>query len=325
VSTLASAAPPVRPRRSRASPLARRERLFAYALLAPAIVAVAGLIAWPMYLIVSISFREGKSLNFLALGQRPLGLGNYRIVLADPATWHSVGVSLVYTFGTLVPAFAIGLGTALLLNRSFPLRRWLRSVMLLPWAVPGVMVSIVFLWMFDASFGVVNALLRATGLVTTVAGKAGVTGSDDLTGLAATFKSPSNVTYDGQGNLYVADTGNHTVRQIVLSTGKVNTIAGTAGMAGTGDGAGAAARFAGPMSVVSDGAGRLYVTDGNTLRQIAVSSGSVTTIAGTPGRMGVRLGDVSTATLSFPVGLTMLPNGTIAFVEPYENAVLILK
>jgi multiple sugar transport system permease protein len=166
VSTLASAAPPVRPRRARASPLARRERLFAYALLAPAIVAVAGLIAWPMYLIVSMSFREGKSLNFLALGTRPLGLGNYRIVLADPATWHSVGVSLVYTFGTLVPAFAIGLGTALLLNRSFPLRRWLRSVMLLPWAVPGVMVSIVFLWMFDASFGVVNALLRTTGLVT---------------------------------------------------------------------------------------------------------------------------------------------------------------
>ena len=92
-----------------------------------------------------------------------------------------------------------------------------------------------------------------------------------------------------------------------------------------GDGVGAAARFAGPNSVVSDGAGRLYVTDGNTLRQIVVSSGSVTTIAGTPGRMGVRLGDVSTATLSFPVGLTMLPNGTIAFVEPYENAVLILK
>jgi multiple sugar transport system permease protein len=167
VTTLASAAPPVRPRRPRASPLARRERLFAYALLTPAIVAVAGLIAWPMYLIVSISFREGKSLNFLALGARPLGLGNYRIVLADPATWHSVGVSLVYTFGTLAPAFAIGLGTALLLNRSFPLRRWLRSLMLLPWAVPGVMVSIVFLWMFDASFGVVNALLRQSGLVTT--------------------------------------------------------------------------------------------------------------------------------------------------------------
>jgi multiple sugar transport system permease protein len=147
--------------------LARRERFFAYALLTPAVVAAAALIGWPMYLIVSISFREGKSLNFLALGSRPLGIGNYVSVLSDSATWHSVFVSFVYTFGTIVPAFLIGLGTALLLNRVFPFRRWLRSLMLLPWAVPGVMVSIVFLWLFDASFGVTNYVLRSLGLITT--------------------------------------------------------------------------------------------------------------------------------------------------------------
>ena len=158
-------APP--PARRRRSPLAARERRFAYALLAPAVVAVAGLIAWPMYLIVSMSFREGKSLDFLALSRRPLGLGNYRTVLLDPATWHSAWVSLVYTAGTLAPAFAIGLLTALLLNRVFPFRRWLRSLLLLPWAVPGVMVSIVFLWLFDPSFGVVNHLLRVVGLADT--------------------------------------------------------------------------------------------------------------------------------------------------------------
>jgi len=148
------------------SPTARRERVFAYALLAPAIVAVFALIAYPMYLVVAISFREGKSLNFLALDRRPLGLGNYAYVLADDATWHSLFVSLVYVFGTIVPAFAIGLGTALLLNRVFPLRRWLRSLILLPWAVPGVLVSIIFLWLFDAQFGVVNYALRSMGLVT---------------------------------------------------------------------------------------------------------------------------------------------------------------
>jgi multiple sugar transport system permease protein len=145
--------------------LKRRERLFAYALLAPAVVAVAALIAWPMYLIVSISFREGKSLNFLALSSRPFGIGNYESVLTDTATWHSVLVSFVYTFGTIAPAFLIGLGTALLLNRAFPFRRWLRSLMLLPWAAPGVMVSIVFLWLFDASFGVVNYVLRTLGII----------------------------------------------------------------------------------------------------------------------------------------------------------------
>jgi multiple sugar transport system permease protein len=150
----------------RASTLARRERWFAYALLMPAVVAVFALIAWPMYLIASISFREGKSLNFAALGQRPFGLGNYASVLTDSATWHSAWVSFAYTFGTLGPAFAIGLGTALLLNRVFPWRRWLRSLMLLPWAMPGVMVSIVFLWLFDASFGVVNYALRSLGLIT---------------------------------------------------------------------------------------------------------------------------------------------------------------
>ena len=152
---------------NRSNSLARRERLFAYALLAPAVLAVLALIAWPMYLIVSISFREGKSLNFLALSNRPLGFGNYEIVLTDAATWHSVLVSFVYTFGTIVPAFLIGLSTALLLNRVFPFRRWLRSLMLLPWAAPGVMVSIVFLWLFDASFGVVNYALRSLGLIST--------------------------------------------------------------------------------------------------------------------------------------------------------------
>jgi multiple sugar transport system permease protein len=120
-----------------------------------------------MYLIFAMSFREGKSLNFLALDKRPFGLANYASVLADADTWHSVYVSFVYTFGTIVPAFALGLVTAVLLNRAFPLRRWLRSLMLLPWAVPGVMVSIVYLWLFDASFGVVNYFLRTLGLITT--------------------------------------------------------------------------------------------------------------------------------------------------------------
>ena len=147
--------------------LARRERIFAYALLAPAVAAVFALIAYPMYLIFSMSFREGKSLNFHALHTRPFGLGNYEAVLTDSATWHSVWVSFAYTFGTILPAFLLGLGTAVVLNRSFPLRRWLRSLVLLPWAVPGVMVSIVFLWLFDASFGVTNYFLRSLGLIST--------------------------------------------------------------------------------------------------------------------------------------------------------------
>ena len=135
-------------------------------MLTPAIVCVVGLIAYPMYLIVSMSLREGKSLNFLAMNRLPFGIGNYTDVLSDAATWHSLYVSCVYTFGATAPAFVIGLATALLLNRAFPFRRWLRSLLLLPWAMPGVIVTLIFIWLFDASFGVTNYLLRSVGLIT---------------------------------------------------------------------------------------------------------------------------------------------------------------
>jgi multiple sugar transport system permease protein len=144
-----------------------RSRWVGYALLSPALLAVGFLIAYPLYLVVATSLRQGKTLNLLRLSELPLGLGNYRTVLASEATWHSVGVTLVYLVGTIGPAFGIGLGTALLLNRAFPGRRWLRSFILLPWAVPGVIVSIVFLWLLDGSFGVINALLREAGWLST--------------------------------------------------------------------------------------------------------------------------------------------------------------
>ncbi len=144
-----------------------RSRWVGYALLSPALVAVGFLIAYPLYLVVATSLRQGKTLNVLRLSELPPGLGNYRIVLASEATWHSAWVTLVYLVGTIGPAFVVGLFTALLLNRAFPGRRWLRSFILLPWAVPGVIVSIVFLWLLDGSFGVVNALLRDAGWLST--------------------------------------------------------------------------------------------------------------------------------------------------------------
>ena len=144
-----------------------RSRWVGYALLSPALVAVGFLVGYPLYLVVTTSFREGKTLDVLRVSALPAGLGNYRTVLSSDATGHSVGVTLVYLVGTIGPAFAIGLLTALLLNRAFPGRRWLRSFILLPWAVPGVIVSIVFLWLLDGSFGVVNALLRQAGWLAT--------------------------------------------------------------------------------------------------------------------------------------------------------------
>jgi len=144
-----------------------RSRWTGFALLAPALLAVGFLIVYPLYLVTATSFRQGRSLNVLRLSELPFGLANYRTVLASDATWHSVWVTVIYLCGTIAPAFVIGLLTALLLNHAFPGRRWLRSFILLPWAVPGVIVSIVFLWLMDGSFGLVNAVLRSAGWLST--------------------------------------------------------------------------------------------------------------------------------------------------------------
>ena len=141
-----------------------REKLFAAALLAPAAVAVLALVIYPLLRVLEISTRLGRTMNFARISSLPAGVGNYVRVLDDPAFWHAVGVTLVYVAGSVAFAFAIGLATALVLDLQFPARRLFRTLLLLPWAVPGVVASVVFLWMFDGTFGVVNALLRGIGL-----------------------------------------------------------------------------------------------------------------------------------------------------------------
>jgi len=140
------------------------DRRFAFALLAPAILCVAGLIGWPMWTIIRLSFAEGKGMTAFMGGIRAWGLGNYRDILSDPETWASVLTTLIYVGGTVLPAFVIGLALALLLNERFPGRRALRCLALLPWAAPGILASVIFLWMFDPSYGVVNYMLRAAHL-----------------------------------------------------------------------------------------------------------------------------------------------------------------
>ena len=137
------------------------------------------------------------------------------------------------------------------------------------------------LYVADASNYTIRKIVISTGAVTTLAGSAGLSGSTDATGAAARFNFPSGITNDGS-NLYVADTDNHTIRKIVISSGAVTTLAGSAGSSGSTDATGAAARFNGPYGITSDGS-NLYVADtsNHTIRKIVISSGVVTTLAGT--------------------------------------------
>jgi hypothetical protein len=158
-----------------------------------------------------------------------------------------------------------------------------------------------------------NAIRIVTpgGVVTTLAGSAGTTGSADGTGSAARFKNPIGVAVDGARNVFVADTGNHTIRQITPA-GVVTTLAGSAGNAGSVDGTGNAAQFNAPRGVAVDGVGNVFVadTDNHTIRQITLA-GVVTTFAGSAGNAGSVDGTGSAARLSHPSGLVVDDDGDL--------------
>ncbi len=133
---------------------------------------------------------------------------------------------------------------------------------------------------YAADFG--NHTIRKItpdGVVATIAGQAGNPGSNDGVGTEARFCAPYSVTADAAGNLFVADTSNHTIRKITPD-GVVSTFAGLAGNVGAKDGLGGEARFAIPTAVTVDNAGHVYVADfGNHAIRKITPAGLVSTLA----------------------------------------------
>ena len=136
-----------------------------------------------------------------------------------------------------------------------------------------------------------NAIRKVTpdGTVTTFAGKLGVAGTADGTAGAARFTQPTNLIFDKNGNIYVADTFGHTIRRITPA-GVVTTLAGLGGHPGSNDGSGTSARFNEPNGIGYDPTDDvLYVADGQNgaIRKVTMS-GTVTTVAGggtSPGQL----------------------------------------
>ena len=163
--------------------------------------------------------------------------------------------------------------------------------------------------------------ITPAGVVTTLAGTAGITGSVDGTGAAARFGGTAGVATDSAGNVYVADLGNNTIRKITPA-GVVSTLAGTAGVRGSTDGTGAAARFDLPFDVATDSAGNVYVADfdNKTIRKIT-PAGEVTTLAGTPGVSGSTDGAGAAARFNQPEGLAVDSAGNVYVADRSSHTI----
>ncbi len=162
------------------------------------------------------------------------------------------------------------------------------------------------LYVADSFNNSIRQITIASGVVSTLAGTGGATsGIGDGTGAAAQFNLPTGITTDGT-NLYVSDTQNHTIRQIVIATKDVSTLAGTPAISGVADTAsGVSASFNFPQGITTDGT-NLYVADsGNcTIRKIVIATKVVSTLAGTAGACGNVNNTGAAARFSSPHGLT---------------------
>jgi sugar lactone lactonase YvrE len=165
------------------------------------------------------------------------------------------------------------------------------------------------LYVADTNNHTIRQVNIERGVTTTLAGSSGVSGVADGRGAEARFDQPSGLAIDHEGNLYIADTGNCTIRKMVIPSAVVTTVAGSPSVPGSADGTGTAARFNQPMGLALDDSGNLYVADtaSFTIRRVVVATGTVTTLAGSPrtGISGYGTGRGSDPTFFDPTGLAI--------------------
>jgi sugar lactone lactonase YvrE len=176
------------------------------------------------------------------------------------------------------------------------------------------------LFVADTGNNVIRQVNVATGAVTTLAGTAGPvtsTVAKDGVGSAATFVAPGSIATDGAGTLYVTDWLGGTVRQIVVATQSVTTIAGVADDRGQADGPLGTGTFYGLAGVATDGAGHLYLSDDKEIRELDLATGVLSTVAGVSMQQGYADGPGATALFTSPQGLVVGPDGAVYVADSF--------
>ena len=168
------------------------------------------------------------------------------------------------------------------------------------------------LYFCDSANNLIRKVVIATGIVSSVAGSGLASPFSDGQNNVASFNQPKGIAFDGQSNLYVADTLNHRIRRISLTSGMVTTISGS-GSQGLVDGQ--AASYKSPQGIVySASDSSLYIADtgNNRIRKLVINTGVVSTIAGSGASAGFSNSIFGTSAIfNGPTGISVDSNGII--------------
>jgi len=142
----------------------KRHALTGWLLLAPSLLLLGGLVVFPILYNVWLSLFDKHA--FMPV-QRFVGLQHYVYFARDPEFWASVQYGVIYAGSTLALQLVLGVGAALLLNEAFRGRNLLRGIVLFPYMIPTIVAVILWKWLLNDSYGLVNHWLVATGVVAT--------------------------------------------------------------------------------------------------------------------------------------------------------------
>lgn len=146
----------------RRSKRARRDRWFAFWLVLPTILAVLGVSIYPvLYAVRTSLYNKNPALGF----ELYVGLDNYRYVLENKEFHDALKVTARFAIASTVLTMLLGLSMALVLNQRFFGRGLLRSMILVPWAMSGTVVGVLWAWMYDGGYGTLNGVLYKLGII----------------------------------------------------------------------------------------------------------------------------------------------------------------
>ena len=140
-----------------------------YSFVLPALVFLVVFMFYPLVYTFNLSLFDVNAGNFLSGGAAFVGIENYLEFITSRAFLPSLGITLVFTVGSLVFQHAIGFLFALFFNRGFPLSGFLRALMLVVWVLPAVVSASLWRWIYSGSYGLLNAILGIFGIETTEA------------------------------------------------------------------------------------------------------------------------------------------------------------
>lgn len=143
--------------------LLERQRRLAWWLILPSVFVVFLVIGFPLVQVVWYSFEKYKLDGVTP--QSFVGFDNYAFIFTDSDFWSAVWVTLVFTFFSVTIEAVLGLTVALVANSKFKGRSFLRVAILIPWAIPTVVSSQIWAWMFNDIYGVVNVILANLHLI----------------------------------------------------------------------------------------------------------------------------------------------------------------